>query len=58
MKMVLGVVRSEMAMHFSSKEEEPMLDKGAAHGQPTDWLRLLRTVWICLMDRDCPCEFA
>ena len=33
--MVLGVVRPEMAMDFSSKEVEPMLDEGAVHGQPT-----------------------
>ena len=33
--MVLGVVRSEMAMDFGSKEVEPMLDEGAVHGQPT-----------------------
>ena len=35
MKMVLGVVRQEMVMDFDSKEVEPMLDKGAVHGQPT-----------------------
>ena len=35
MKMVLGVVRSEMAMDFCSKNVEPMLDEGAVHGQPT-----------------------
>ena len=28
MKMVLGVVRSEMAMDFGSKEVEQMLDEG------------------------------
>ena len=33
--MVLGVVRPKMAMDFGSKEVEPMLDKGAVHGQPT-----------------------
>ena len=33
--MVLGVVRPEMAMDFSSKEVELMLDEGAVHGQPT-----------------------
>ena len=35
MKMVLGVVRPEMAMDIGSKEVEPMLDEGAVHGQPT-----------------------
>ena len=35
MKMVLGVVGPEMAMDFSSKEVELMLDKGAVYGQPT-----------------------
>ena len=34
MKMVLGVVRSEMTMDFGFKEVEPMLDEGAVHGQP------------------------
>ena len=34
--MVLGVVRLEMAMDFSSKEVELMLDEGSVHGQPTD----------------------
>ena len=33
--MVLGVVRSEMAMDFSSKEVELMLDEGVVHGHPT-----------------------
>ena len=36
MKMVLGVVRLEIAKDFSSKEVEPMNDEGAVHGQPTD----------------------
>ena len=36
MKMVLGVVRLEMVIHFGSKKVEPMLDDGAFHGQPTD----------------------
>ena len=36
MKMFLGVVRSEMAMHSGSKEVEPMFDEGAVHGQPTN----------------------
>ena len=36
MKMVLGVVRPEMAKDFVSKEVEPMIDEGVVHGQPTD----------------------
>ena len=38
MKMVLGVVRPEMAMSFSSKEVEPMLDEG---GRPWTTHRLI-----------------
>ena len=34
MKMVLGIVRPEMAMDFGSKEVELMLDEGVVHGQP------------------------
>ena len=30
--MVVGVVRSDMAIDFGSKEVEPMLDEGAVHG--------------------------
>ena len=44
MKMVLGVVRLEMAMDFGSKEVEPMLDEGAIHGQPSYCLGLLKIV--------------
>ena len=36
MKMVLGVIRPEMAMDFGSKEVEPMLDEGAIRGYPAD----------------------
>ena len=36
MKMVLGVVRPEIAMDSRFHEVEPMLDEGAVHGQPTD----------------------
>ena len=32
MKMVLVVVRPEMAMDLGSKEVEPMIDEGAVHG--------------------------
>ena len=33
--MVLVVMRPEMAMDLGSKEVEPMIDEGVAHGQPT-----------------------
>ena len=36
MKMVLGVVRPEMAMDSRFHEVEPMLDEGVLHAQPTD----------------------
>ena len=42
MKMVLGVVRPEMAMHFDSKKVEQMLDEGVVHGQPTNWFRTVK----------------
>ena len=42
MKMVLDVVRSERGMDFGSIEMEPMLDEGAAHGQPTNWFGTVR----------------
>ena len=34
MKMVLGVVRLEMAMDFGSREVEPMLDEGPSMDNP------------------------
>ena len=37
MKIVLGVVKPGKAMDFGPTKAEPMLDEGAAHGQPTDW---------------------
>ena len=43
---VLGVVRSEMAIDFGSKEVEPMLDEGAVHGQPTYYLGTVKTVRV------------
>ena len=47
MKMVLGVVRLEMAMGFSSKEVEPMLDEGGTSmDNPRTDLGLLKTVRI------------
>ena len=45
--MVLDVVRPEMAMDFSSKEVEPMLDEGGlSMDNPRTDLGLLKTVWI------------
>ena len=37
MKMVLGVVRPEMAMDFGSKKWNRCLMRGVVLGQPTDW---------------------
>ena len=56
--MVLGVVRSEMAMDFGSKEVEQMLDEGVVHGQPTYCCGTVKNSLDCLLDRNCPCEFA
>ena len=44
--MVLGVVRSEVAIDFGSKEVEPMLDEGAVHGQPTYCLETVKTIRV------------
>ena len=41
---VLGVMRPNMAIDFVSKEVELMLDEGAVHGQPTYYLRTVKTV--------------
>ena len=43
---VLGVVRSEMAIDFGSKEVEPMLDEGVVHGQPTYCLGTVKIVRV------------
>ena len=43
---VLGVVRSEMAIDFGSKEVEPMRDEGSVHGQPTYCLETVKTVQV------------
>ena len=43
MKMVLGVVRSEMATHSCSNEVEPMFDEGLSMDSPYTVLRLLRS---------------
>ena len=43
MKMVLGVVKPEMAMDFGSKEVEPMLDEGAVMDSPCTVMGLLKS---------------
>ena len=56
MKMVLGVVRPEMAIDFGFKEVEPRLMRGAVHGQPTHcFWGLLKIVREVILDRKCPC---
>ena len=57
MKMVLGVVRSKMAMDFGSKEVEPMLDEGVVHGQPTYYFVTVKNSSDCLLDQNCPCDW-
>ena len=42
----LDVERPEMAIDFSSKEVEPMLDEGVVHGQPTYCLGTVKTVQV------------
>ena len=43
---VFGVVRPEMAIDFSSKEVELMLDEGVVHGQLMYCLETVKTVRI------------
>ena len=43
---VLGVVRAEMTIDFSSKEVELMLDEGVIHGQPTYYLGAAKTIRV------------
>ena len=43
MKMVLGVVWLEMAMHYSSKAGEPMFDEGLSMDNPRTILGLLKS---------------
>ena len=57
MKMVLGVVRPEMAMDSGSKKWNRCLMRGSSLDNPHTGLGLLKTVLICLLDRNCPCEF-
>ena len=57
-KMVLGVVRPEMAMNFDSKEVESMLEEGVVHGQPLHCFGTFKNSLECLLDRNFPCEFA
>ena len=54
MKMVLGVVRPGRAMDFDPTKVEPMLDEGATHGQPTNWLGTVKNNLDCWLDQDCP----
>ena len=58
MKMVLGVVRLEMAIDFGSKEVEPMLDEGVVHGQPMYCYGTVKNSSDCLLDQNGPCEIA
>ena len=53
--MVLGVVRSEMATDFGSKEVELMLMRGYPWTAHTLFLGLLKTVPTFVLDRKCPC---
>ena len=50
MKIVLGVVRPEMAMDLDSKEVEPMLDERVIHGQPTVKFGTVKNSPDCLLD--------
>ena len=43
MKMVLNVVRSEMAIHSGSKEVEPLFDEGLSMDSPRIVLGLLKS---------------
>ena len=38
---------------FRFQEVEPMLDEGAAHGQPTYWFGTVKNSPDCLLDQDC-----
>ena len=51
MKMVLGVVRLKRGMDFGSTKMEPMLDEGAAHGQPTNWNGTVKNSLDCWLDQ-------
>ena len=53
--MVLGVVRPKMAMDFSSKEVEPMLDEGVVHGQPTNCFGTIKQSGLMFGLKICPC---
>ena len=58
MKMVLGVVRPEMAMESGSKKWNRCLMRGSSLDSPHTGLGLLKTVLICLLDRNYLFEFA
>ena len=53
--MVLDVVRPEMAMDFSSKEVESMLDEEAVHGQPTYCYGIVKKSGLIVGLKICPC---
>ena len=53
--MVLDVVRPEMAMDFSSKEVESMLDEGVVHGQPTYCYGTVKKSGSIVGLKICPC---
>ena len=50
MKMVLGVVRPEMAMDFDSKKWNRCLMRGPYLDSPRTGSELLKTIMICLLD--------
>ena len=43
-----------VAMDFGPTKVEPMVDEGAAHGQPTDWFGIVKNSPNCWLDQDCP----
>ena len=53
--MVLGVMRQKMAMDFGPTRVEPMLDEGAAHGQPTYWHGTVKQSGLMFGLKICPC---
>ena len=55
--MVLGIVRPEIAMDSGSKKWNRCLMRGSSLDSPQTGLGLLKTVPICLLDRNGLCEF-
>ena len=41
-------------MDFGPTRVKPMLDEGAAHGQPMDYFGTVKNSQDCLLDQDCP----